>query len=557
MSTASINFTGLSSGIDMTEIIDALVEAQTKAHVEPIEEWKSTWEDKITVLQELNTKLASFQTTVKALDTLNEFLVKTATSSDTTVLTATAESSAISGAYAITVNQLAQAEKETHSGHADEDTTAVTNAAGTFSYTYNGTTRTLDITGGTTLSELVDYINNDSQNPGVTASILDDGSGTATAYHLVLSGNSTGSNYKITSISHTLDNFATGGTTGGGFTETRTAQNAQIRIDGYPAASWIERSSNTIGDVITGVTFSLTDTGSSTITVVTDTEEIETKITDFVSAFNEIRTYIAELTSYDTDSDEAGILLGNYSVNYILSSLNSIVSGSPSGFRANVDAYSILMQIGISTDTENGSETEGLLVIDTDELAEALADDPDAVAELFSTYFTGRSASSKLEYVSYIDGITDAGTYEVKFTAGSPPTGQIRLKGTDEWHTATWDAATQTLTGAEGYPEAGLVVKVTDTSSSFTGEVDLKRGIAGDLKAALDQMTDSDEGPLAILIENYQDIVDSAESKIEYEENRIALYEERLNERYARLEETLSELNSQMEYLEARLNSLS
>jgi len=556
----SITFTGLGSGIDLASIVEAMVQNETARYVDPIEEWKTSWSDKITAFQELNTKLASLHSKVKSLDTPSEFLTKTTTSSDESVLTASADSTSLNSSYSIVVNQLAKAEKETHSGHADNDTTAVAlNADGTFSYTYNGATRTLSIAKGTTLEGLKDIINNDSQNAGVTATILNDGSGGATAYHLVLSGDSTGATYAITNVAHTLDNFATGGTTpgSGGFSATQTAQNAQIRIDGYPAGGWIERSANTINDAVTGMTFSLVGSGSATVTVTTDTASIKSNIIDFVAAFNEIRDYIKEKTSYNTDTDTAGILLGNYAVDTMKNRLNEIIYSKPSGFRDGYDTYIILAQIGIYTDTESGSDTEGKLIIDEEALDEALANDSQAVSNIFSEYFTGRSAHEKLVYEGYIDTITEAGTYEIKFTAGSPPSGHMRLKGTAEWHDAVWESGSETLTGDYGYPEAGLVVKITDTSVSFTGEIDLKRGIAGDLKTELDLLTDSEDGPLAVLERNYQDIIDSAQNKIEREEKRISLLEERLKERYARLEQLLSELNGQSEYISNRVAALS
>jgi len=551
--TESITFTGLGSGIDLSSIVKALVDNEKERFVTPIKNWKTSWEDKITAFQELNTKLSSLTTTVKSLDTPAEFLIKTASVSDSYVLSATAESSAFNGTTTITVNQLAQSEKEIHSGHPDSSSTAVTTVAGTFSYTYNGTNRSLSVAAGTTLTQLAQIINNDPQNPGVNASVLDDGSGTATAYHLVLSGTSTGASYTITSISHTLNNFATGGGSGGGFDETQTAQNAQFKIDGYPTSGWIERTSNTISDALTGITFTLKDIGTATITVSPDTEAIKENITKFVNSFNEIRKYIKEKTAFKTTTNEAGILLGNYAVDTIKNRLNAIVATTPLGFRDGYDTYVNLMQIGITTDATEGSETEGLLIIDTATLDEALSQNPDAVAHLFSAYFSGRSAHASLSYESYIDGITVAGTYEISFTTGSPPTAKIRLKGTTEWHDAVWDNATQTITGAAGYPEAGLVVKVTDTSSSFTGEVDLQRGLAGVLKEELELLTDSDEGPLAVLEDNYNSIIKSADDKIAFEEKRIALYEKRLKERYARLEALLGELNSQMSYLSMRV----
>lgn len=556
--SSAITFTGLGSGIDMSSIVSAIIEAETASYITPIEEWKTTWENKITAFQELNTKLVTLETSVKDLDSQSEFLVKTASSTDTSILNATADDTASSGSYEVIVEQLAKSEKETHAGHADEDSTAVTNSAGTFSYTYNGTSRTINVIAGSTLTDLVDLINNDSQNPGVTAKILDDGSGTSTACHLVLTGNSTGESYSITAVSHTLDNFGTGGTTGGGFSETQQAQNSKIKVDGYPSStdSFIERSTNTISDVITGITISLVGEGTATVTASTDTSAIKEKITAFVDAFNEVRTYIADNTNYDTDNDEVGILLGNYAVDTVKNRLNDIISSSPSGFRDGYDTYINLMQIGISTDAESGSGTEGLLIIDEDALDEALSDDPEAVAELFSDSYTGRSAHANLVYDSSLEGITEPGTYEIKFTSGTPPSGQMRLKGTSEWHDAVWDNTTQTLTGADGYAEAGLAVKVTDTSVSFTGEVDLKRGVAGDLKAELDSLTDSDDGPMAILEDNYQNIIDNADDKIDRETTRIALLEERLTARYARLEELLTELEGQQTQLENLISSL-
>ncbi len=550
--TTSITFTGLGSGIDLAGILDAQLEAERLRFVQPYEDWQTEWSDKVSAFQTLNTKLASLHSTVKSLDTENEFLVKTTTSSDTDVLTATADSSAVNDSITVVVNQLAQAEKEIHDGLSGEDAVVQSGSSGNFDYTYAGTSRSITIPDGTTLSELVTYINNDSQNPGVTASILNDGSGGATAYHLVLSGNSTGSDNTISvDASTSMTNIADTE-----FTESQSAQNSQVRIDGYPSASWIERSSNTVTDAVSGVSVSLADTGTSTITITSDTAAIKTKIQEFVAAFNDVRSYVREQTSYDPDTDKSGILLGNYAVDTIKNRLNQIAAESPSGFRSGYDTYMTLMDIGISTDVDDGSETEGQLVIDESDLNDALSENPDAVADLFSAYFSGRSASSSLQYGGYIDGITEPGTYEIDFDSSDPTQSRIRRSG-GTWHSVIWDAGDSTLTGTSGTPEAGLVVKITDTGSDFTGEIDLKRGLSGDLKDELDFLTNTSSGPLAVLEENYQDIIDNIQDKIDFEENRITILEQRLRERYARLEQTLSELNGQSSYISQRLSQLS
>jgi flagellar hook-associated protein 2 len=773
--TSAITFSGLGSGIDMASIVEALVDTERQRRIEPFENWKTEWTAKISAFQTLNVKLSSLHIIIKSMDTPAEFLVKTASSSNEDVLTASASSTALNGSYTFDVgstvqhrlasdgkqdqdttdyadnndwislrvgtstesfqitdpipltpsftledvateinthsslvtaevvddgsssNQyrlvltavnggtsnrifvetndtdvdfsmsgsgdridaaegslngtatvtsggqysgttnktfeftvsgssiytvgtdtfdvnwidstgnsgtisvsstnavdvfqgltiqfsagtvqggdtfsvnvwhpdiqnpqddgLAKAEKEIHSGFSDEKTTAITTSDATFTYNYQGQERQIDVSAGTTLSGLADLINNDSQNPGITASILNDGSGLTTAHHLMLSGNSTGADYKIENISHTLDQFSGNGLAGGDFSETQSAQNAMIKVDGYPPDDdYIQRSSNTIGDVISGLTLSLVGTGSTTVTVNTDTEAIKQNITDFVNTFNEVRKHIKELTGYDPNTNEAGILLGNYAVDTIKNRLNGIVSSIPPGFRDGYETYINLMQIGIYTDAETGSATQGELIIDDAILDSALASNQQAVAEFFSEYFSGRSVHESLDYQSHIPGITEAGTFEISFNHSNPSQSQMRLKG-GEWHTVeTWDGVNHTLTGASGTPASGLLVRVTDTSSSFVGEVDLKLGFASNLKEELDFLINSNNGPLAVLEKNYQDIIDNIDRRIELEEKRIALYEQRLKERYARLEDVLTELNGQSSYISARLEQLS
>ena len=446
---------------------------------------------------------------------------------------------------------LAKTEEEVHAGFLDEDTTEVTSSDGIFSYIYNGHSRSIDVGEGTTLSELVTLINSDIQNPGITARIVNDGTGLSTAYHLVLAGNSSGAAHKIESIDITaLDNFT------GSFSESQSAQNSMIKVAGYPIGDvYMQRETNTISDLISGVTLNLTGTGTSSVTVNTDTSGTKQNISDFVEAFNEVRNYIKEITNFDTNTDSAAILLGNYGVDTVKNRLNAIVSTHPPGFRDSYDTYMNLMQIGIFTDIEDGSETEGQLIIDDSNLSAALSSDINAVTSLFSEHYSGRSANSKLLYESYISGITEAGGYEISFNHIDPSSSLMRSKG-GEWHAAAWDSTENTLTGTSGNPEAGLVVQVMDSSSSFIGEVDLKLGMAGTLKEELDMLTNPYNGTLVIIVDNYQNIIDNIDNKIDREEERISLYEQRLKARYSRLEALLTELNSQSSYLSSEVAKL-
>ena len=77
------------------------------------------------------------------------------------------------------------------------------------------------------------------------------------------------------------------------------------------------------------------------------------------------------------------------------------------------------------------------------------------------------------------------------------------------------------------------------------------------LNEELDFLTNTSSGPLQVLEDNYQDIIDSIDEKIESEEYRISLYEQRLLARFSRLESLLTELNGQSEYLAAEVAKLS
>ena len=557
----AITFTGLGSGIDLQSIVDAMVETERLRYVEPLENWQSHWTEMSTAFSTLDTKLASFHSSVKSIDTPSEFLVNTVSSSNSDVAAASSDSGAVESSYEIYVNQLAQSDKQIHTGIDDDETALITTGDAIFSYTYDGNTIDIDVTDDqTTLNDLADYINDDPSNPGVIASVLDDGLGTSTSFHLILNGKSTGSDYGITI--NTGSPELTGFLAANFDNSTHEAQDAEITIDGYPSGSYITRSSNTIGDVISDVSLNLTGLGTATITINTDTATIKENINTLIDGFNEIREYIKDVTSYDTDTDEAGILLGNYGADIVKSNLNEIMASPATGFRDDDDTYINLMQVGISTDVDDGSETQGLLVIDEAVLDEALADDPQAVADLFADYYTGRSVHSDIVYDSHITGITEAGTYEIYFNHTDPTVdGNVQMRIKDgEWHDATWSASTNTITGDYGYPEAGLVVEITDTSQTISksdpGEVDLKLGILGTLKEELDNLTNSSTGPMSVLQENYQDIINSIEEKIEREENRITLYQQRLETRYARLEALLTELNGQSSMLSSQIQQL-
>ncbi len=558
-SQPAITFSGLGSGIDSQGIIAKLVEVESR-HLQRLESWKAEWTAKITALQEVNNKLAGLRTAVAAMNTLAKFQSKTASSSNPEVLTATASANAAAGTYQLLVNRLARNEIEVHAGLGAA--TAIINNSGTskvFAFSYaGGAPVTITVPDQATLQDLADAINASGANPGVTARVLDMGpSYTSNRYRLMIQGNNTGSDYVI-AVDDTLTTLdGTGGTVSfqsSAFTESQTAQNAQVRLDGYPPDAWIERSDNRISDLLSGVTFDLLAASSSavTVTVSYDTGAMQEKIHDLVAAYNEAISYIREQTRYDALTGEAGVLFGNYAVHLVKSQLTAIATGNAPGFRDPDDVYLNLAQIGITTDVDEASETFGQLLINDTVLAEALSSHPQEVANLMAAYFRGISgdASGNLTYYSSLPGITLPGIYSVEATVS----GGIITSGTINGHPATISG--DTLTGAAGYPEYGLAVRVNLADGTYSGTVRLQLGVNGQFAEKLDDLLSVSSGPINILIDNYNDIVGSIDAKIAFEQRRVEGVRQRLIEQFTRLEAVLARLNDQANYLANHLQNL-
>jgi len=361
---------------------------------------------------------------------------------------------------------LAQADQVTHDGFVDEDTTAVTTVSGVFSYRYAGIQYSVDVAADSTLNDLVNTINSDPSNPGVTASVFDDGQGLATSFHLRLTGNKTGAAYQISDI--TLTNITT---LSNDFTTTQHAQNAMIKVDGYPSdpVEYIQRSSNQISDIIEGITLKLHSAGNAVITVENDIATIATRIEDMVNSVNFVLEYIREETKYDESTGEYGIMIGNYVFNLVQERIKSIMTSPVPDLDPEIDTYTMLAQIGIHTDPDN----DGLFTIDVETLDQALNNNLDAVARLF----------------------------------------------------------------------------IRDDDLSTDGVAELMREETYNL-------SESADGPMNVLIDNYNGIIDGIDEKIENEEARILLVQARLEEKFVRLESALGVLSEQQDMLKLQIASL-
>ncbi len=545
--SGQISFTGLGSGTDFKSMIEQLLKLEQR-HTARLEVWKAEWEEKQVGFRELNAKMLSLRTNLQGMNTMSRFMVKGADSTNETVLTATATDKAQIGTHAIKVNQLAQNNILTGTtGQASSTADISGGASSQFSYTYKGKTINLTVPSGSTLEGFRNLINSDPENPGVRAGIIKNADGD---FRLQIRGMDLGTGKDVT-----IEGTTTlAGYTAADFETTLTAQNSQIKIDGFPAGPpWIERSTNSISDLLEGVTLTLREQGATTLNIAVDNEQVKDNVREFVNQVNEVRQQIKALTNVDT-SGNGSILTGNYAIQMIDARMKSILSVKGIGFDVNDDIFTSLSMVGITTDAEEGSPTFGMLKLEEEVLDHSLRNRPDELAQLFAADYIGSSDSQHFRYFSSIDGVTKGGEYVVQYTVS----GGTILNATINGNAASYSGNGE-ITGQSGKPEAGMVIKVDDlTDGDYSGKVFLKLGKIPELADALKVLTDNSSGPLKILEENYDDITDGIDRKIEYEQRRITRLERDLRDRFARLETLLGyydqigkAMNSQMGQLKS------
>ena len=546
LTSGQIYFTGLGSGTDFDTMITKLVELEGYRKTR-LENTKSDYEKKIEAVQDINSSLLSLKSSLESMDTMDEFLIKTATSSNESIATVTASSDAEEGSHTIVINQLAKNDIEMHnSGYGS--TSDVINSSGStkiFKYTYNSTTVSIDVADGTTLEGLVNLINQDADNPGVKASLINDGS----KYYLQIRGLDLGDKYEITiSSDTTLTGFGPDD-----FSETQDAQNSQIRVDGWPASDWIERESNTISDVITGVTLNLKDVGTIQVDVAKDMDAIKEQVRNFVDQVNNIITTIQGYTKVNSGTNEGSIFTGNSTINMTMENIKSILSSIGVGFDRDNDTYPTLSTIGITTDAQTGSTTYGQLLLDESKLEEALNSNAEAVAEIFSADLVAATNSSDFREYSHINGLTEGGTYDVEYEINA--SGEIASAKIDGYD-ASIDNSKHVITSTKGNSK-GLAIQIDNLGTgTYSGQIRLKKGKALELIDKLEELTDSYSGPLHIMEDHLNDEIDMIDEQIDNETVRLDTYERNLRDKFARLEALLGYYNNLNTYLTSQINSL-
>jgi flagellar hook-associated protein 2 len=678
---ASIQLSGLSTGIDTKAMIQQLMQVEMR-RLTMLESTLTKKTEKRTAVNELQSKLSTFKSSLNALSDASKLRSFNATSSNTDKLSVSTSSGAHEGSHSVQIKQLATANRWVHDGF-KYATSYV--GAGTFIFSYNNQERILQTTDQTTLQDLVTMINNDPDNPGVTASILNFDDGTGKPYHLVLNGRQSGSDYQISINSSSTEvrtgasllqanganatatsklsaltdfsgqglNFlhvdevaisgslndgtavntaiainpyttvadligeieeAFGGTVkvtldegqlkitdktsgasqmtlslafntdsdsavlgfnqttqGGGiaaniasfapstFIETQTAQDSLIKVDDYPAGAntWISRSSNTIDDVITGITLNLQGTTANTdggfdalnVNLTRDTASLKSKMQAMIDAYNTLAMYFDEKTKYNAETKTSGILSNEFGLTSIRSLVRVPFLSNATGFTGS-DSFVSPKAIGLTI----GSD--GMLTLDAEKFDEAVVQNYLGVLSLVGAQKSGSSSGADAAYVKFYNSskYTQAGAYDVRAVIdaeGTVTSALIKL-ASESWSQARQaEVSGNYIIGASGSnprnPEYDLQISIDTRQVGRTLEasINVRQGFAGNLYDIVDKMTDSSTGRVTASKKGVETQISNIEKRIENEQIRLEKVQERLVAKYARLEKMLTMIQQQ------------
>ncbi|WKX26850.1 flagellar filament capping protein FliD [Tatumella ptyseos] len=306
-------------------------------------------------LSKLKTALTTFRSSLASLNSTTQgMLVNSATTSQSTVATVTTTSQANRGTYSLSVSQLASAQQTAYTGLTDE---MVKQASGSLTLAVQDKSISIDMGKLTSLADFADAVNQATDNPGVTASLIK----TDGKVQLMLSSDESGIANALTLTTSQLDSQTAAALNQG--VEISAAKDAKVSIGSLAFSS----SSNKLDSLIEGVTINLQTVTAAdtplTLTVGTDTSGTQKNLQTFIDAYNSLRSVL------DTQGSATG---GNDGlVSSLNTELNSVIRGTANGFD--------MTRFGVTSDKD------GKLTLNSDTLKTQLSKNPQSINQFFNS----------------------------------------------------------------------------------------------------------------------------------------------------------------------------
>ncbi len=353
----------------------------------------------------------------------------------------------------------------------------------------------------------------------------------------------------------------------------QVAQDAKFKYNGIA----MTRSSNTINDIITGVTFNLNSTTTSTVnlSITQDTSSIPKMADDFVAAFNSLINKIKDLTKFDSTTKTVGSLQGISDVSSIYSKLSALIT------KQNSDGVS-LVDYGFSLDKT------GALSLDSTVLNKKLSEDPSALEKVFrgvteitkGSYTANKTAGTSANTIPagsiYINGVSIAAVTTVNGTseqnaqlfatainnayeytgvkAYTDGNGKLRLEtpggGAIKIKTTAAAAAASGLSAS-----ANADVGMQDLTVAI-GSTTTKKGAFADINSYLASMITGDKSTLQMLDKSLQNQIDSKNAEKEKAVAQIDTRYELMANQFALYDSMIAKFQNSFNSLQMQINAM-
>lgn len=301
---------------------------------------------------------------------------------------------------------------------------------------------------------------------------------------------------------------------------------------------FMNSDTNTASGFMTGVTFDFHAVSTQKdvrVSLKRDVDGIRDKFQELINSFNAIARFAKDSTKIKDPTDEnsaAGVLSGDSTVNNLVSSIRSFFQQNSGLFEG---TYTNFTMLGLKTDTKTGEYS-----LDSEMFDKALNTNLDEVMNLFTKF--GTSDNSNIVF-----GRSTLETKEGKYVLEEVDEDHLRIKleGTSEWFIS--DARRgEIITFSEG-PVKGLSLTAPSgcIGGGNTAAFTFSKGLGTVLDEAIQKLTDSSEGMIALRQESWRRNIQSTDDRILRMNERVEKYRDRLIKQFSNMEVVMNQMQAQ------------
>lgn len=398
-----ISSLGAGSSILTQDVIDQLKAADEAKYVTPIDTKLKAENSKTAAFDVVNALMDNVYESVKKLNEYGVFEARTASSGNESAVEVSALESSDIQDFSLEVSTLATKEI-VQSGSFGTKTDPIATGSGKLELTVGDKSYIIAYNSETSLEKLKDMINKDAKE-SVNATIVQVASGD---FRLLLSAAKTGTGQAISitdvvgegetlkaALKPDPDAVADPDNLVDGMTNVQTAVDAAFKFNGVD----IIRSSNTVSDLLSGVTITLKGAGTSAVSVKQDRENITENITNFIDKYNSAMFQLATDTKSSQEESERGIFSSDSTMKGMKSALTNMLASLGQG-AGKIQDY------GIEADAD------GRLSLDSTKLGEMLDKDATSTQAFFvgGTFTNASGTTTELRGI-FADVETEVAKY--------------------------------------------------------------------------------------------------------------------------------------------------